>query len=215
MRGALGFTNKLRTFFTNEEKHCYNCEYAEGILGRSHAEKNRTKYEKYKNDSDYIDVQFDSHSGGVKATHIGHIDHESDKEKLHFGKFIGSQLESMCQDQLFRLGHSAILCDESKRKKGSRLTSLDLCLDGVMMDIKSITQKPAYTLALFDKNEQLRKYNSREDINTPADTVCLYFYDTSLYKKSNMNEAISRYKKQAFILVIKRVLNYTLNVSFA
>ena len=32
VRGASGFTNKLRTVFSNQKKHCFNCQFIDGCL---------------------------------------------------------------------------------------------------------------------------------------------------------------------------------------
>lgn len=114
----------------------------------------RKRYRELSNDPSFMEVRFDKHNGGLKATHIGHITHSGDKEEIFFGKYTSTDLENHCQDILFRLGHEAILCDESKRRaNGNPLTSLNLMLDGRMMDIISVTTSRKYGNALIAKNK--------------------------------------------------------------
>ena len=62
------------------------------------------------------------------------------------------------------------------------------------MDIRSITGNGYYGGALLDKNNQLKRYNNRSDVTTPADSVCLYFHDKSLYDAKKMKKSINYYK---------------------
>lgn len=96
----------------------------------------------------------------------------------------GGDLEQECAEQLFKLGHKVILCDESKEfKPGEKASALDLKLDGKMMDIKSITGNGWYWRPLVKKNEQLYKYNLRPDVTTPAEALCLYFHKPSMFNE--------------------------------
>ena len=84
---------------------------------------------------------------------------------------------------MYKHGHSIILCDEQKKgRDGNVLTSLDMILDGVRMDIKSITKnKDFYGAAIRDKNRQLTRFNTRTDIHEKSDTLCMYFDDPSMF----------------------------------
>ena len=84
---------------------------------------------------------------------------------------------------LYACGHSIILCDEQKKdRNGNRMASLDMILDGVRMDIKSITKDKAFYGSVIDeKNKQLIRYNSRSDVHEPADTICIYFDDPVMF----------------------------------
>lgn len=149
-------------------------------------------FKKYRNDKDYKDVSFDKHTGALKATHIGH-NSEVDDGKRYWGLTSG-QLEKSCQDELYRMKHSAILCDESKAVNGDILPSLDLNLDGELMDIRSITTNGYYGAAILSKNKQLGKFNRRTDIDTKSESLCLYFHDKSLYSEKKMMKSINYYK---------------------
>ena len=92
-------------------------------------------------------------------------------------------LEKKLVEKLYSCGHSIILCDEKKKgRNGDRLTSLDMILDGVRMDIKSITRnKDFYGSAIREKNKQLVKFNARTDVHEAADTLCIYFDDPTMF----------------------------------
>jgi hypothetical protein len=74
-----------------------------------------------------------------------------------------------------------------------RYASLDMELDGEVMDIRSITGRGWYSNALRQKNDQIRKFNERPDITTKADSVCLYFHDPKLFSDIKMRKTINRY----------------------
>ena len=83
---------------------------------------------------------------------------------------------------------------ESKKKNGDRLAALDMELDGVVMDIRSVTGKGWYLNIFIKKNIQLQKYNSRDDVTEPADSLCLYFHDPKLFDERKMKKSIKIYK---------------------
>lgn len=155
----------------------------------------RDTYRRLKADPDYTDVHFDKQTGGVKAIHRGHTLHSSAKERTYFNGLTGDDLERRCQDQLFRMGHTAILRDESQKdSNGNYLPSLDLELDGRLMDIRSITQDnpKGYGHALRAKNRQLGLFNGKTG-NT-ADAVCLYFHDATFYSEERIQHGINYLK---------------------
>ena len=143
-------------------------------------EENRKQYDRLSKDKRYKDVEFDPKTGALKATHIGHNE----------GKDEGFRLEKKLVDSLYACGHSVILCDESKKgKDGNKLPSLDMVLDGVRMDIKSITKNKAfYGGAIRDKNRQLAKYNARSDVHEKANTICLYFDDPTMFSPEKIRK---------------------------
>lgn len=155
----------------------------------------RDIYRRLKDDPDYTDVHFDEQTGGVKATHRGHTQHTSKKERTYFNGLTGDDLERHCQDQLYRTGHTAILRDESQKdSNGNYLPSLDLELDGRLMDIRSITQDNprGYEGQLRAKNKQLGLYNHKTG-NT-ADAVCLYFHNASFFSEERILNGINYLK---------------------
>lgn len=154
-------------------------------------------YDRLSKDKKYRGVEYDPVSGGMQATHIGHNTKSNNSEVLKWG-MTGADLENELQRLLFRAGHTVVLCDESKKKKkGNNLPALDMQLDGVMMDIRSITKKKRhYGSALRSKNTQLQRYNARTDVKIPANTICLYFHDSSMYHPSKITNGIKWLKSQ-------------------
>ena len=199
-------------------RRCRDCDIAKGKLNLAYIPKNelcaackrlhqcvddkqhilkehKRLYQDLQKDSDYEEVKYDKKSGGVMATHIGHIKHSSDNEEVFFGGLTSTDLENNCQYTLFKAGHSAILCDESKRRPdGSKYTALDLRLDGKLMDIRSITGTGNYSWAILSKNKQLRKFNARTDITEKSDCVCLYFEDPTLFDEKKMQRSLNFFR---------------------
>ena len=148
---------------------------------------NAEQYKKLKQDNNYTDVKFNWTTGGLKATHKGHISHDSDKEERFFkeltkdGKGLSStQLEKFCQDNLFRMGHRVYLRDESQKDMdGKILPALDIELDGKAMDIRSITSANNYGRSLCVKNSQLGRIKKKTGY--AGDSVCLYFHNPAMF----------------------------------
>ena len=175
-----GITNTLRFLFTARKKDCCNCSRINSRIADPDKERikaARVKYRELLNNPDYTDVRFDKKSGGVVATHIGHITHDGPKAERFFGGLTSTDLERECQKQAFKSGHTALLLDESKMHKGNQLPALDLELDGVKMDIRSVTGRGWYSNIFVAKNKQLHRYNSREDVTEQVNSLCLYFHD--------------------------------------
>lgn len=174
-------------------KHPYYKAPAEAkkvVEEASHSEHNRQQYESLKNNRDYTDVQYDEKSGGVRAMHVGHNTKCNASEILKWD-MTGADLENEAVELLFRSGHSVILCDESKKKDGKTLPALDIMLDGVMMDIRSITEnKLHYGAAIKAENNQLYRYNLRDDVTQPADTICLYFHDAAMHAPEKISKGM-------------------------
>lgn len=172
-------TTTLAAFIPDNEQ-CAACKLirqcSEGKTIKSERERieqNRKLYDRLSKDSRYVNVEFNPVNGALKATHRGHNEEKNE----------GTRLERKLMDALYSCGHSVILCDEQKKgKDGNRLTALDMILDGVRMDIKSITKnKNYYGSAIRGKNDQLYKFNRRSDIHEKADTICLYFDDPTMF----------------------------------
>ncbi len=194
---AGGLKNRLGMRFSNKKKDCNNCRQAGNAIPDEEVERkkqNRAKYRELLKDSNYKNVKYNKRTGGLSAVHVGHIDHDNPKSERFFGYLTSSDLERECQRQLYKNGYSALLLDESKKKCGNQLAALDIEIDGVKMDIRSITGHGWYSNAFVAKNDQLRRYNSREDVSTPADSVCLYFHDPSLFDPTNMEKSINYFR---------------------
>ncbi len=174
-------------------RQCFEGKTRKSELKR--IEENRKLYDKLSKDKRYKDVEFDPETGALKATHIGHND----------GKDTGFVLERKLVDALYKCGHSVILCDEQKKgKDGQILTSLDMILDGVRMDIKSITKNKAfYGGAIKDKNNQLARFNARTDIHEPSDSLCIYFDNPTMFSPEKITKGyeymVSKTNKTIFI----------------
>lgn len=167
------------------------CRVCRVVSEQARKEEAKRLYDRLSRDDKYSGVRYDPLTGGLSATHIGHNTISNNSEVVRWG-MTGADLEKELINLLFQNGHMAILCDESKKKGGNTLPALDLQLDGVMMDIRSITkQKRHYGSALRDKNKQLARYNARSDVRIPADTVCLYFHDGSMYHPGRITGALS------------------------
>ena len=178
---------KLNLAFVPENELCEGCKLIHQCYRdktqkteRRRIEENRMLYDKLSKDSRYIDVEFNSENGAVKATHRGH-----NKERDE-----GTRLERKLADNLYSCGHSVVLCDESKKgRDGNKYAALDMILDGVRMDIKSITKiKDFYGSAIKEKNRQLIRYNSRPDVHETADTICLYFDDPTMFAPEKISK---------------------------
>ncbi len=166
----------------------------------------RRFYDRLSKDKKYRGVEYDPVSGGMQATHIGHNTKSNNSEVLKWG-MTGADLEYELQRLLYRAGHTVLLCDESKKKNGNVLTALDMQLDGVMMDIRSLTQrKRHYGAAISAKNKQLRRYNDRSDVKISADTVCLYFHDDSMYHPSKITNGMKWVKRQSSHIEVKHII---------
>ena len=151
------------------------------------------EYTRLSNDPNYKDVVYDARTNGLMATNIEHNEQKENPEKFFNGQFTGIELEKHCQQQLFELGHSAILLGEkSEDKKGHTLTSLDMMLDGHIMDIKSLTgdKDMRYGYSILTKNKQAKKYNQRKDKLQTCDSVCLYFENPEMFDHKRMREDI-------------------------
>lgn len=191
--GSCPFNQGILNRIFNKEKDCYHCANASKVIEHAKLVPLLEEYKRLKEDENYTDVKIDRKSGGLKATHIGH-NITSKGERFFGGRLTSSDLEIECQKQLFRLGHKAILCDESKQIGGNKLPAVDMELDGKMVDIRSITGRGWYSHAMLDKNDQFQRYNMREDISAKVDTLCLYFHDASLFSETKMRKSINYFK---------------------
>lgn len=169
---------------------------------------NRAIFNRLNSDGSYINVEYNEGTGAVRATHRGHAKHRNDKKK-YFGGLTGDDLEDILMNLLFNNGHSVVFCDESKKdKEGNVLSSLDMLLNSVRMDIKTITSKNkiGYGSALLAKNKQLIRFNGRTDIKEKSDTVCLFFYDPNYYGKKKIQNGIQYLKKKSSDIRLKHVV---------
>lgn len=189
-----GMSNLLGSIFSDAKKHCHACSKIDAKLKKAKEAERKSEYNELRKDEQYLHVEYDKKSGGIKATHVGHIEHSGTKDERFFGGLTSSDLERECQDALFKMGRTVILCDESKKMGGNRLAALDMRLDGRMMDIRSITGHGWYSSSMISKNKQLKKYNARPDVTEHADTMCFYFHDPKLFDERKMKKSINYFR---------------------
>jgi hypothetical protein len=186
------------SLFSNKKKDCYHCKNITKAIDAAKYKERRILYKKLCNSKEYKDVELNKSNGGVMATHIGHVTHNKPSDQKFFNGLTSTDLELECQKQLFKLGHSAILCDESKKSKGNFLAALDLCLDDEMMDIRSVTGNGWYSNIFKNKEIQLAKYNAREDVSNEdvpkGHALCLYFHKSSLFNDEKMQKSIRYFR---------------------
>lgn len=184
-KGCGSCSRKLNLAFDPKRQICIACAELSRL---KRIEINRKLYNRLSKDKKYRDVEFNEKTGALKATHVGHND-GSDK---------GFKLEKKLVNSLYSCGHSVILADEQKKgKDGNTLSSLDMILDGVRMDIKSIFKgKAHYGSVLLDKNTQLVKFNARTDIHEHADTLCIYFDDPTMFSPEKITKGYEYMKSK-------------------
>ena len=173
---------------------CNECKYAP-IVGNKQA-----KHELFLNlqkDDNFKNVEEDPHSGGVRGDNKHH-NFKSNGEQFfkdeNGGKgWTGTQLEVKCQEHLFRTGHSCILMPEKTFViKGKEKTALAIKIDGILIDIRSVTKESEHYLnRVTSKDEQLVKWNAQKP-NEKSDSLCLYFHKSELYSKDKADETINR-----------------------
>lgn len=164
-------------------------------------------YARYKTDSNYKDVAFDYVSGGLKASHKGHIFNETVEKGSHFG-LTPAQIERECQNNLLRIGDKAILRNERCMTSKGYSKQLDLELNDVIMDIHSVEGNSPYYWALLKKDYQIAGFNAISEVK--SNSVCFYFHDTSLFSRDKMRIAIASYIKKSiekgFTMQIRKII---------
>ena len=161
-------------------------------------EANRREYERLKADPNYTYVEFNPKNGGLKATHVGHVVHNKKSDPRFFDSenLTSTDLEKLCQRELFETGKKCILLQENvKTKDGSILPALDAEIEGKLMDIRSITvSKEHYGAAIKAKIKQLNNFNTKNNEN--ADAICLYFHDSTMYTNGCIESGLEWIKQK-------------------
>lgn len=188
-KGCGDCTRKLNLDYNPSDKKCQVCDE---VRRQAKIKQNGELYKQLLNNPNYKDVEFNSETGALKASHNGHIIHKNDDRRYFKERLTGDDLENKFMQLAFDSGHSVIFNDEKLiGKDGNQLSSLDMIFDGVVMDIKSITEKKYhYGSAIKGKNSQLFKYNLRDDIKIKADTLCLFFYEADMYTDICITEGL-------------------------
>ena len=181
--------------FVSRNEMCQACQ----LLRQCHEERDRkyAEYLRYLNDPQYKNVEFDEKTGGVKATHKGHNGHDPNDLTRYFENLTKEDLENECQEILFKWGHKAILRNEQIfQANGNQASCLDLELDGVIMDIASITEfNGMYGSRLMNKNNQISR--ARLQSGDISDSLCLYFHDATMFHEQQLISDIEWYKEFA------------------
>ena len=194
--GDCQFRASRRLGYKPDNPLCQACNVLAKCMQDSTIEEHKQAFDALVASGNYIETEFNPLTGAYKATHIGHISHDNPNEDRYFAeKLSATQLEKLCQDILYKSGHSAILAEEGTIGHNHRiLPALDLILDGRPMDIRTITTGEKNTIrnALSSKNRQLHSVEKKTGVK--ANSVCLYFHDSSMFKEDNVQQAINDYK---------------------
>lgn len=165
-KGCGNCNGKLRLAYDPNSDKCRACTIISKIAvdcGR------KREYECLKKDPNYIGVEYNSVTGGLRATHI---DHNFDSCVGRFGIQRG-EYEKFASDALFSKGYSVILKSE-KAPDGKKCP--DGYLNGNLMDIKGIEGNPLYSLMRANKQE--------------VRTAVLYFHNMDMYSRDNVKNNI-------------------------
>lgn len=152
------------------------------------------EYQQLKNYKNVKNVKFDKKTGALKAKHIGHNETHPNYTQRFFGNLTNTDLGNACQYQLSNMGHRAILRNEKiLDANGDYLPVLDLDLDNKIMDIRSVTSDGDITIfnIISSKSKQLRNVYKKTGIF--SDSLCLYFYDKSLFDLEKVKKAFNDY----------------------
>ena len=207
-RATIG--KKLMSLVGGKRGDCYECLSANSIV-------NKQLYEEYKDNPEYKDVAFNSKSGGMKATSRKHAKPRRGEPKYFDNKYSGKELEKIAQNQLFDNGHSCILLSEKLvNKEGNAiLSSIDAIIDGVYMDIKSVTKIPDNAKWMGYKNIFKGANKQIIDSNTKCDSVLLFFYDDKMFTESWIKTGLERLSffqtvhiKHVYVLIKGKLTRY-------
>ena len=168
-------------------------------------EANRKEYERLLKDNNYTDVRFNPENEALSAIHKGHKKNNP-KEETYYDGLTSIDLEKKCQEILFKNGHRCVLENENIKDANRNLvTTLDSNTNGIAMDIRSATRNVLnYRNMLYEKNDQLEKYNRRSDI-VKSNSVILYFHDASFYNRQKVDDG---YAAICNILSAKEKINH-------
>jgi hypothetical protein len=159
----------------------------------------KREYHRLSADTNYRGVEFDESTLGLKATHKDHKTHENDDKRYFAEQLTGDQLEAEFQRLAFEQGHSVIF-----RPEAENIVDLDMILDGVIMDLLSVTENSTtFSNQLGRKNRQLRKFNSLH--SETHNSVCLYFHDPSYYSYEKVEDGLNKLRGYGADVIIKHV----------
>lgn len=202
----VGFHKGLEELYTKPYPHPHCCCYRIPIFPiKTEDENNQTEndrweeYQMLSNDENYHDVEYDSETGGLKATHQSHKVHINDNKRYFNERLNGDELEKEFQDKAFKLGHSVIFRAEANNK-----IDLDMMLDGVKMDLVSVTENSkAFNNQIGRKNKQLKDYNDLYGENNNA--LCMYFHNPSFYSYDKVENGMNILKRYGADVIIKDI----------
>lgn len=187
---------KLWAALVGRKRNCNNgCKKVDDACVKELIKQRKKNFFELREDENYINVKFDKKTGAIIAEHKEHIHHSAKKEDTFFGGLTSTMLERDCQNELFRMGHKAILEKEKVfDTKGNQVTALDLTFDDKPVDIATVTTDSLYGLRFVHKNDQIIRYNKRTDIKLKADSLILYFYEPTFFSEVKMEKSINFFK---------------------
>lgn len=163
-------------------------------------------YRQYRDDANYENVKMNWNNGGMMATHRGHCMHDKPDERRYFGKTNG-ELEQACQEEFFKKGdHVLLLADNEVGQDKKTLPALDLKVNGRLLDIRSITKDGKNTIKNGLRAKEKQLYNVYRKTGVEADTVCLYFYDETMYSEQKIKDGIEDFIRQNPNNIMKHVI---------
>ncbi len=188
-------SGKIPAAPTNKARDCASCALLHKCIAeamQNGQDEIRELAERLKENPSYKDVEYNPETGGLKATHVSHKKDGRGEEKV-LGEFTGKQLETRCQDAVFRKGGSCILEAESIRINGAWASCLDATIMGERMDIASVTKSGGNIIfnTITRKEEQLMKFNA--SFEASAHSLALYFEDPTMFNERAVRDALSRY----------------------
>ena len=204
--GDCQLRSSRRLAYKPDNPLCQACNALAKCMNEASLEEHRKAFDELVASGNYTDLEFDPKTGAYKAIHIHHFDHSNPNEKRFFEGLTSTQLEKECLEALYRHGDRVILRDEEKKgSDNSPLPALDLLRNGVVMDIRAITENNAHTIrnGLTAKHDQIKRAQ-RAGVEY-SNQVCFYFHDTSYFSEEKMRTGILEYKDYHTIRIKKVV----------
>ncbi|MBQ7531037.1 MAG: hypothetical protein IJT12_04965 [Paludibacteraceae bacterium] len=155
-------------------------------------------YMQYRQNPDYTEVKYDYNSGGMMAVHKGHQMHAGENEKRYFGNLTSGELEMECGRILMRAGNKVEYVNEMLSRVNPStglveiLPCLDIRLNDVPMDIRSVTADGKIETHLSYKNKQLGRVEKKTGVK--SNSLCLFYHIPEYFSEDKMSVAIERYK---------------------
>lgn len=162
-KGCGNCNRSLSLAYDPDSEKCRACIAISGLASQCERER---QYKCYQNDSKFYDVDYDSVTGGLKATHV---EHNFSEDIGYFGIPRG-YYEKFARDALFQHGYAV----ELKSERGeNRVKCPDGYVNNRLMDIKGIENgNPLYAM---------KRAN-----NQGVSVAVLYFHDHPNYSRDEI-----------------------------